>query len=318
MKISLLPKQPLGLPSPPGVTAKQSEASECEARDAQEDHVHIAGKEVPRLRSTLGHKVALGACAATAGYVAVQIAGHVLGQPGLGSTLLQAGTAVLAGAAGYQATDLFSGFFHHTMDNYAKPSTPLVGETAALAKAHHYFANSPQQSSVAHELGPIAKWVLPGLVATAAIPSAPMWLSASVVGGLAATLVANLSHRWTHEPRPSKLAKLAQDLRLTQGRNDHQAHHRAPWASNYCFVNGTWNNLLDKTHFWRKWEVGVYRLTGTEAKSWNHPAVKDFALGKIDSVTYQARLTKEVAVFRQNIGFEQEREESRAFLHARH
>ena len=104
---------------------------------------------------------------------------------------------------------------------------------------------------------------------------------------------------------------------MVQEQRDHHDHHRAPWTSNYCFVNGVFNPILDKSNFWRKYEKVVYDLTGVEAKCWKHPAVKDLALGTIDQATFNTRLKAEVPQFKAAINYETERAESKEYLHTR-
>ncbi len=47
-----------------------------------------------------------------------------------------------------------------------------------------------------------------------------------------------------------------------------------PWSDNYCIVNGMWNRLLTKTHFFRKWEKMIHTVTGAEPHCWKDPGVK--------------------------------------------
>ena len=89
------------------------------------------------------------------------------------------------------------------------------------------------------------------------------------------------SHRWTHMKNPPAIARVVQKLNLMQSREQHALHHKMPWADNYCIVNGMWNPLLSKTHFFRKWEKAIYNITGAQPHCWKDPGVKAFALGQI-------------------------------------
>ena len=280
------------------------------------DTVHLAGKEMPVAPASLGTKLSLGVCAVGGAWALSNVVAQVASQPTLGGVLVSSGLALGAAVAAYQGADLFSGFFHHGMDNYAKSTTPVVGETAAIARSHHYFANSSEQTSVAGEMDPIAKVVAPALAALAVLD--PHYaIAAGSLGALGAVLLCQVSHRWTHLAKPPAIVEGMTKLGLVQKREDHHAHHRAPWISNYCFVNGSFNPILDKTNFWRHYERTVFNVTGVEPKSWNHPAVKDLALGKIDQAEFDGRFKAEIPLFKAAIGFEAEREESRQFLHGR-
>ena len=51
-------------------------------------------------------------------------------------------------------------------------------------------------------------------------------------------------------------------------RKAHGLHHKEPFEGNYCILNGWWNNILDRSNFFRYLEVGVYKLTGDIPNSW--------------------------------------------------
>ena len=55
-------------------------------------------------------------------------------------------------------------------------------------------------------------------------------------------------------------------------------HHHNPFEGGYCLVNGVCNKLLDRTHFFRKLEHAVYKITGAEANCWEKPEIKALAL----------------------------------------
>lgn len=298
----------------PSVTPKPLPRAEAPVTAAK-DTVVLAGREVPVIGASLGTKVALGVGALGGAALLTEVVLQVASQGSVGAMVGAAGMSLGAAVTGYLVADLGSGFFHHAMDNYAKPTTPVVGEIAALSRSHHYFANSPEQNTIAGEMDPIAKVVGPAAAALALL-NPPYLIAAGSLAGLAGTLVAQTSHRFTHQRQTGLTQKLAQ-FGLIQKQADHHAHHRAPWSSNYCFVNGAWNPLLDKSNFWRHYERAVYKITGAEPKSWNHPAIKDFALGKINQAELDERFKDGIHHFRQAIGYEAEREVSRKHLHTR-
>ena len=135
---------------------------------------------------------------------------------------------------------------------------------------HHYFGNSLSQSEAVENVNPLVKLAGPVLVGLALAPIHPV-LGVAAAVGIGGTLMAQLSHRFTHEARPPKLVQWAQKVGIAQPKKDHGNHHRVPWASNYTIVNGALNPLLDKTHFWRKWENAIHKVTGAEPKTWKHP-----------------------------------------------
>lgn len=299
----------------PAVTPRPLPKNGEPAPTAPKDTVRLAGQDVPVVGASLGTKVALGVGALGGAALLTEVVLQVASQATVGGIVGSAGLSLGAAITGYLVADLGSGFFHHAMDNYAKPTTPVVGDIAALSRSHHYFANSPEQNTIAGEMDPIAKVIGPAAAALALLN--PHYLvAAGSLAGLAGTLVAQTSHRFTHQ-RQTPLSQNLSKFGLIQKQTDHHAHHRAPWTSNYCFVNGAWNPLLDKSNFWRHYERAVYKVTGAEPKSWKHPAVKEFALGQINQAQFDERFLKEVPQFKQAIGFEVEREISREHLHTR-
>lgn len=271
------------------------------------DTVRLAGHSGPRTKADFGTKIATGLAAVSAAYLVGKSALQVANSS---SPLLAGATVAAASVGAYLAADLGSGFFHHAVDNYAKPESKVFGKMATEFMVHHYFAHSMEQHEVSYYVDPTMKFMAPALAAAAVgvgtglIPATAGTAFATAVGG---GLFAQVSHSWTHSPNPPKPAKFLQKVGIAQDNVDHREHHRAPWTGNYCIVNGALNPLLDKTNFWRKWERGVYAVTGAEPKSWQHPAVKDYALGKIDKAQFEDRFRDEISVFKENIDFKKER-----------
>ena len=269
--------------------------------------VELAGHSGPKTDSDKLTKLATGVAAVSSAYMLGKAAMHIAGS----ANPLLAGAGVLAASAGaYLAADLGSGFFHHAVDNYAKPEHKVFGKMATEFMVHHYFANSMEQHEVSYYVDPTMKVMAPALAAAAVgvgtgfvSPAAGAAVTTAIAGGL----FAQLSHAWTHSPNPPKIAKVLQKVGIAQDNADHRHHHKAPWSGNYCIVNGALNPLLDKTNFWRKWERGVHAVTGAEPKTWQHPAVKDFALGKISEAEFDKRFADEISQFKENIDFKKER-----------
>jgi len=266
--------------------------------------------------ASLGTRLALGVTAASAAWSAAQIVSQIAGQPGAGEALLATGLTVGSALTAYVLSDLGSGFVHHALDNYCKPGPSVVGNMASLARAHHYFAKNSEQTTLAGELDPMAKIVAP-LAAGLAVWNPHYLLQAGFSAALGGLLFAQTSHRMTHQAEAGKLVTIARKLKIAQPKEDHHAHHRAPWVSNYCLLNGICNPLLDRTHFWRKYEKAVFCVTGAEPKSWKHPAVREFALGSIDQTAYEVRMKTDMPEFRSALNMDAEREVARKFLHER-
>lgn len=282
----------------------------------KKDTIHIGGKDLPVTPASLGTKLALGVCAASAAWSVGNIVTQVLSQPTLPQAALAGGLSLASVAASWVLSDLGSGFIHHGLDNYGKPGPSVIGKLSALSQAHHYYAQSCEQTTWAGELDPVAKGIAPLALGLAAL-NPHYFVQAGAMTALGAILFSQTNHRLTHQPKPSPLVETLRNLKVIQTKDDHHAHHRAPWIANYCFVNGVFNGVLEKTQFWRKYEKAVYEVTGVEPRCWQHPAVRDLALGKIDQATYESRFKDEMPLFRKNLNVDGEREQAREFLHGR-
>ncbi len=216
-----------------------------------------------------------------------------------------AGVALAAGAlvAGYAAADLSSGIFHHWVDNYPTPETPVVGKMAKEFQEHHFRTYDLLEVSFLDNCVNAGRFLAPmmGLVAAANPHYA---VAASAMAFLTGGYLAQGSHRWTHMKTPPPVGRLMQAVGLAQSKESHARHHRMPWSDNYCIVNGMWNPLLSKTDFWRKLENVYHQATGIEPKSWRDPGVKQLALGEISKAEFLAHQKENRKIFSEVISDE--------------
>lgn len=294
--------------------SRHQQASELEIPKDSTDigkQVTVAGMTGEQLKAGPWTKAAAGlAAAGMTGILAKAGLAVAAAANPIGMAAAVAGTM----AASYLGADLVSGVFHHAVDNYTTPGEGRFGEMASEFIGHHYFGNSLSQSEPVENVNPLVKVAGPALVGLALAPINPL-LGVAAAVGIGGTLVAQLSHRFSHEPRPPKAIQIMQDTGITQSKKDHAKHHRVPWSTNYTIVNGALNPILDKTNFWRKWENVIFKVTGVEPKTWKHPAIKDFATGKISEKEYKERFQSEIPVYKERIGYQQEREQAKQYLH---
>jgi plasmanylethanolamine desaturase len=111
----------------------------------------------------------------------------------------------------------------------------------------------------------VAMFCLPLLLAAFSIPLTTV-IGRSCAVFLVAfcfwTLPTNQIHQWAHMPSPPKIARILQRCGLVLGRQHHRVHHDAPFATNYCIINGWCNGTLAKIHFFRRMERGITFVTG--------------------------------------------------------
>lgn len=275
--------------------------------------VHIAGRTGPELRASWTTKLSAGL--AVGGSLGLLLKAGVA--VALSANPIPLAAAVLGTAvASYVGADFIGGIVHHAIDNYAKPGEGVMGTLASDYTAHHYFGHSNHQQEAVENTNPYVKVLGPALAGLALSPVGP-FLGVAAAVSLGGSLTGLLSHRFAHDKKPSKAVRLLQKMGILQTEENHASHHRMPFSDSYTPVNGCLNPLLDGTHFWRKWEKGIYKLTGAEPKTWHHPPTRDFALGKIDKDEYQARYDDEIPMYMANVDFKGERERMKSYLHGK-
>ena len=191
---------------------------------------------------------------------------------GVGDMPLLAGfDAASAFVFGYLLADLGTGIFHWSVDNYGSGSTPIFGNVIAAFQGHHRQPWSITVRGAANNLAPLAS---PAIFALLFFLLLPVELGAMKVFLSSFILFVILSqhfHRLSH-CKPSKVSPFVRSLQkhgILLSTSDHAAHHKIPFNSNYCIVNGLWNRPLDSIQFFPRLEKAVYFLTGVEPRCWN-------------------------------------------------
>lgn len=247
---------------------------------APQDTVDTSRQE--RIAHVLGRT-----CQAAALVTAARIALEVAAQPGIAGKVAAGAMALGAATAGLVAADFASGVFHWSIDNYPDEKTPLLGGIAKSFQDHHR-SSGMDQTSVWMNILPSATVMAAPMLALAAFTPHYALASAALAftgGGV----LAQASHRWAHMQNPPGLARVLQKVKIAQSAQNHERHHKAPFDEHYCIVNGSLNEVMARTNFWRHMERGVYKLTGAEPRCWQDPVIKDMALGKLTRAEALAR-----------------------------
>lgn len=162
---------------------------------------------------------------------------------------LSGGAASLLAAAllAWLATDLLSGLVHWALDRFGSVDTPLIGRGFIRPfREHHADARAMTRHDFLETNGASALGALPLLTGAAALdPGASAFPHAFLTFTALGVLAANQCHKWAHMPRPPRLARLAQRLRLILPPESHRRHHASPHASHFCAASGWLNAPLD-------------------------------------------------------------------------
>ena len=196
------------------------------------------------------------------------VAGH-LGRfatmPGLARWWLP--VAVLAAAV---AADLMSGIVHWIADTWGSETMPVLGRRLLRPfRVHHVNPGDFLRRDFIDTNGDVATLIIPILASAFLIPTAaqPGRAAAVFVAAFGAcALPTNQVHQWAHRERPPFAVGWLQRCGLLLSREQHQLHHAAPFAMNYCITNGWCNRALTAAGFFPRLERLVSRLTGVEPR----------------------------------------------------
>lgn len=185
------------------------------------------------------------------------------------SSVSDASELALAALGAYVLSDLGSGVFHWSVDNYGGRETPIVGGVIEAFQGHHRepwtitlreFCNNSFKTCIP---------TLPFLVLCATDvqhPNSQMFWSLFS----AFICLSQQFHAWSHMQK-SELPLLVQQLQsagVIINRKAHNAHHREPFENNYCIVSGMCNETLDNSGVLQWMEQRIFEATGVEPRCW--------------------------------------------------
>ena len=183
-------------------------------------------------------------------------------------------TITLSVLSAYVLSDLGTGIYHWSVDNYGDGNTPFVGKQIAAFQGHHQRPWTITQRDFANNLHQVFRPVsFPALLFLALSPWASIGWNSFSSTFLFLICMSQQFHAWSHMKK-SELPEIViqlQDAGVLISRKAHGAHHRPPFEGNYCIVSGWWNSSLDNSGFLRLLEETVKALTGIEPRCWHPP-----------------------------------------------
>jgi len=187
-----------------------------------------------------------------------------------GFTAMEAMMAVGTIGLAYWTSDLGTGIFHWSVDNYGSKATPLLGGVIDAFQGHHKYPWTITKRQWANNVHTTC--VAPLVFTTPTLLLNDRATDLIFVGVFTSLIVLSQQfHAWSHMKK-SELPPLvlkAQDMGLLVGRRDHGQHHKSPFEGHYCIVSGYWNPILDGSGFFRALEQAVFKATGTAPRCWS-------------------------------------------------
>jgi len=181
----------------------------------------------------------------------------------------EAGACAAAAALAWWLSDLGTGVFHWSVDNYGSAQTPLLGGVIDAFQGHHKYPWTIVKRQFCNNVHKVAK--APTFVAAPLllVPMAPVAKAFACVF-LSCVVLSQQFHAWSHTKKSELPAAVvwAQEAGILLSRKAHGAHHKSPFAGNYCIVSGWWNEPLDNSGFFLALEKAVLAATGVAPRCW--------------------------------------------------
>ena len=152
---------------------------------------------------------------------------------------------------GWLLADFLTGTFHWWEDEFGNEEWPLIGPWLITPnRLHHvdplafaangFWGRNCESIAIAILVGIGWAWVAPSF-----------FMAAFLVGAA----LANEVHFLAHSPKNAgPIARVLQQTGVFQSPKVHAAHHRPPFAHNYCVLTDWLNPALEAVGFWRRVE----------------------------------------------------------------
>lgn len=178
--------------------------------------------------------------------------------------------------------DLTSGIAHWGFDTWGSTDTPVFGFLIRSFREHHVDAAAMTKHDFVETNGDNSMATIPMFAILALMPITSSGLTSVSVHFFVITYAlfiafTNEFHKWSHQAKPSPIAKFCMSNHITLTPKNHRIHHSGDHDSAYCITVGWLNPFLDAIDFWRKFERLVTAVTG------EIPRANDQALLGVDT-----------------------------------
>lgn len=163
--------------------------------------------------------------------------------------------------------DLVSGIAHWGLDTWGSTATPVFGFLIRSFREHHVDQTAMTKHDFVETNGDNAMATIPMLGFIALLPITNSGITSVSFHFFVITFslfiaFTNQFHKWSHEAKPSPIAKFCMKYHITLNPKNHRVHHMGDHDHSYCITVGWLNPFLDAINFWRRFEQLVTAVTG--------------------------------------------------------
>ncbi len=167
--------------------------------------------------------------------------------------------------------DFVSGVIHWIADTWGSETIPVLGRRFLRPfRVHHVNPDDFLRRNFIDTNADVAVITIPFLLSALLIPldnGLGRLAAVFLVAFSACALPTNQVHQWAHRSEPPSWVRWLQQQGLLLSQEQHQIHHTAPYATNYCITTGWCNRALTALGFFPALEWVISRLSGLKPRS---------------------------------------------------
>lgn len=167
--------------------------------------------------------------------------------------------------------DFSCGVIHWIADTWGSETIPVFGPRFLRPfRLHHINPDDFLRRNFIDTNGDVALITIFFLLSVFLIPLDNAFgrlAAVFLVASSACALPTNQVHQWAHMSEPPSWVRWLQLWGVLLSQEQHQIHHTAPYATNYCITTGWCNRALTALNFFPAFEWVISRLTGLKPRS---------------------------------------------------
>lgn len=163
--------------------------------------------------------------------------------------------------------DLVSGIAHWGFDTWGSTETFAFGLLIRSFREHHVDQTAMTKHDFVETNGDNTMATIPMFLILSLMPITNSGITSVTFHFFVITFAlfiafTNEFHKWSHQAKPSPIAKFCMKYHITLTPKNHRVHHTGDHDNSYCITVGWLNPFLDAINFWRHFEKLITAITG--------------------------------------------------------